>query len=78
MTLLHATPGGLTLTINVFEGGGLEVSARSASYGPHTSFVRIDSDGTNPVVVVQQGADAHVVVAPAGAGDLLYDSAAQA
>lgn len=75
MTITHVTPGGLTVTINALEGGGLEVSAESASYGPHTSFVRIDSDGENPVVVVQQGPNSHVVVSPAGAGELLYDSA---
>ena len=73
--ITFTTPGGVTYKI-VETSGMLRIGAESSTYGPHEAFVTLASDGTNPTVAVQQGADSHVTVAPAGAGDLLYDSAA--
>ena len=73
--ITFTTPGGVTLRI-VEASGMLRIGAESSSYGPHDAFVTLASDGSNPTVTVQQGANSHVMVTPAGAGDPLYDSAA--
>ena len=74
--VLFTTPGGVKYTLWQTESGGLRVAAESSAYGRHNSFVTLDSDGANPTVTVQHGPGSHVIVAPAGAGELLYNSEA--
>lgn len=76
LAFTFTTPGGVTYTGTQTEVGSLRVSAESPSYPLHNAFLTLGSDGSNPTATVQQGPDSHIVVAPAGAGEFLYDSAA--